>query len=170
VQPGTLCRAALFVIGLRRVGILRRPGLLQRSRRPELDRIGKNRPVVDMLLPTKVCFGTSGCICQRVSFNSKSRLARAMLMPGIVTDGLDESHIERWHGHLLSFLNISPVLQSHRVDHNQTSCRIVYAAAAIPNAMISAITDTDSTKLHLSSRALESVTTSVGILGNALAT
>src|SRR5215470_16658892 len=89
-----------------RIALLGRPGPFQRRRRPEFDRIREDRPVADLLLPAKIGLRASHRLCQRRRLQGKRSLAGAVFMATIVAYRLDEAHIERWHGNLLSLYPI----------------------------------------------------------------
>jgi hypothetical protein len=74
--------------------LLAGPGPIEPGRRAELHGIRENRPVVDVLLSAEVGFRAPDRFGQGRSFNRKRCLARTMLVPGVVANGLDETHIE----------------------------------------------------------------------------
>src|SRR5262249_33775847 len=100
----------------------------------------EDRPVMNVFLPAKIRLGTRDGFRQRSRLDREGRLAGAVLVTGIVANGLDETHIERRHDAISS---------SFFFDGDQTSLRMVQPAATIANPMIKATVRKTSMRLRL---------------------
>ena len=69
----------------------------RRGRRPELDSIREDRPIVNVLLPTEVSLRLLNCFEKRRSFDLERSLADEVLVPGVVANPLDKTRIECRH-------------------------------------------------------------------------
>ena len=73
---------------------LRSQGSFRGHRRPELNNIREDRPIVNVLLPTEVNLRLPNCFGKRRSFDRERSLAYEVLVPGVVANRFDETNVE----------------------------------------------------------------------------
>ena len=73
----------------------------RRGRRPKLDSIREDRPIVNLLLPAEVSLRPPNGFGKRWSFDCERSLACVVLVPGIIANRFDETHVKRGHCYLL---------------------------------------------------------------------
>ena len=75
-------------------GALRCPGSRQRSRRPALDGVGEDGPVVDVLLPAEVRLRALNGFREARGLDGEQGLAGTVFMAGIIANGFDKTDVE----------------------------------------------------------------------------